>query len=768
MASSIQNNFQSQHFIKQNIPLKDLIAGNGCDRNLAKEHWNDIIIKGTININCIMVERNSVSVSMQGINVISTSGLEGLCLSLEEGNIAKLVLKDITKKQISENPVIWKEICQLLDKYPAYKLIVDDIEQTSRQLFEDLKNNAIPSAVSSSTKQEKAATAKKNELKEKSMTEIANKLIEKHKKDECKCFSRLVSSVNGRHPAESKVEAGRLNPGLSKMIEAVRAAIVVDIKEKTVKPDFGNPNSIPAIAQAIKNKNFPQLGEMEETDLLLRLKNDGHLFESDEVAQIREYLRMKWLDEYIQKHGELDKTLIELVEEGFYKQFFSLSKFRNTVCYSFPYKTRTQFNEALDAFFQVYQKIDCRDLRSAFLILAISHPTLFFANDRNENISFLISLLEKRDNLVSECLLSMAKMCREEWLPWTPPTTKHQVLKTWIYMQRNMSDRFFNSSLSDLKVLLERGLPKAWIVRTVQELMYFTDVDINCQNPDEYDRMLNKLFGKRNFFDFYFRLRTNSSFLDHHWKEIFPKDVQANFAGLYALPKNVNPEKQNDHGYMMHQTVLIAADLLRTNDWNLDQLLALLMSIRNFMANVLSENCAEEMALPGPRPGMSLCTPCPPTLAYSIPQILNNNENIMQDEQFPFIYHLKAPLFDQIFTYAMIKFTEENGAMIIHPNSPEVRKEMMKGISKLFNEVKMETSQAICSKKLALIFWWIVRSKYWLDGEVEIAEAVIRSLAKAKGFDFQPWKPGLSIQEEVLKCLNPNEFSEKFHTFFIS
>ncbi len=492
-------------------------------------------------------------------------------------------------------------------------------------------------------------------------------------------------------------------------------------------PSENPPNdifeSIKAIAMAIQ-ANVPLNLDAQEEGALLKLTYPlAGSYLSPSVQKINTYIRQKWRNSYLGTHADQGNVVLWFV--AFMGQ-------RN----SYLYKDQAYFYRSMDGFLSFYQNVPAT-LKPLIKDLCKAYPQVFSAcGDPESHGYFLARLLEKNDPLTEPCLRKIL----------SGKNSKENLLKNWLNVPRRLYCIPFNSSLKELRDLASNEIPPEWIHRTLQQLLFFTDATLP-------NNSVNLLALNPSFFDFYYYLRVGHPYDHERLKQTFP------------LPKEFNQEKQTQYRALLHQSVCMAAECLRDNNWNLDQILAYFMLRRNFIAHYLGEKDPEETAIPGPVEGKSLKTPCHGPLWADLRALLSNPQNwngfVHQEGD---AYHLQAALGNQQFTHSTIVLSGED-VIVEHGKNPQIRKEILKGVGILFERAKNEQGLPFM-KSLGLIFWWIIRSKQWLSGEVGIAEGVVRSLALTKGV-LPPWKPGVAPADEVMKHFDPNEFAEKFPSFFL-
>lgn len=437
------------------------------------------------------------------------------------------------------------------------------------------------------------------------------------------------------------------------------------------------------------------------------------------VERIRVFIRNKWLASYIASNpttSEAAKGFIACMERSS----------------SYLYTDHPFFEMGLNSFISFY--LNCSPpLQQILATLCKTYPHVFSAcYDVNSNGFALFRILEKKDPLHIECLNKIAYQGR----------CKDKLLRDWILLEKSLHTLPLDSSLKHLNSLYSRNiLPKAWIERTLQELINFTDVKLSDT--------VKYAFLQSSFFDFYFFLKLGYSYDHECHKAQFP----------------LGAGSQPSYSALLHQSVLIAENGLTEENWNFDQVLALMMLRRNYIALALNEDQADQAAVPRRREETCLATACSEPLGEVLRTHLSTPQNwngfVKKEGD---VYQLLATLGTQQFAHSTVILSDQN-VLVEHTKDPQVRKEILKGVGQLFEEAKRDTP-ADLTKKLGLIFWWIVRAKPWLSQELGVAEGVIRSLAKMRDAPLPAWKAGIAPSDEVMKHLDPNEFAEAFDRFF--
>lgn len=495
--------------------------------------------------------------------------------------------------------------------------------------------------------------------------------------------------------------------------------------------------SINAIAKHLLANKPLDLTTQEEGELLGKLFLNLDLFEvSPAIQTVRDVIRIKWFNAYPfsnQAQVQLAQWYVQAMNQRVSYHFIN-----QTQCYG-----------SLTSFLNLYQGVPSA-VQAAIKKLCSLYPQVFSACHDPESHGYALArLLEKNDPLIGECLIKIAR--------YVPPKGYKNILKNWIAVQKKLLTLPFDSTLGSLAELYQCTVPPEWILRTLKELFFFADVNL-------HPAVLAALVQKPSFFDFYYFIRVGSAYDHEAVREKFP--LEAPPAATYLVPSYLPPDKCARYEALMHQSVLSAADSLKKG-WNLDKLIAYLMLRSNFTALSVGEKEEDKIAVPGPVLGYCLRTPCLPPLAAELKTRLANGPNphvfVKKEGE---VYELRAALNQQHFVHTTILINGEK-VCLDHPKHPQTRKQILQGVSQLFEQARSEPNREEFVKKLGLIFWWIIRSKFWLGGELAIAEGVIRSLAMAKGMPHPRWKSaGVAAVDEVFKCFDPDEFAAKFHSFF--
>ena len=479
-------------------------------------------------------------------------------------------------------------------------------------------------------------------------------------------------------------------------------------------------SSIMAIASAIHANIALGLNAQEEWVLLKKIyPYEDHPVLNASVTNIRTFIRTKWFNTYVASHPD--------------QNWFELATFAQNMDKrkSYLYKDQTHFFESLSGYYHFSQSVPLL-LKPVILNLCAKYPKVFAeCGDPQSRGFFLANLIRKNDPLLLPCLNNIAAIDKDLLNP----------LKAWIDVQRKLHTLPLDSTLRDLHRLHCKKISGDWIRRTLRELFFFTDMHIPEfaliafeQNPS--------------FFDFYYFLRVGYYYDHSNVNQKFPQETSLPFADLSAKPSKLSPEKHTRYGTLFYQSVFRAAERIDFFDWNFDQLVAFWMLRRNFMAIALDEEVSE-IAVPGPFPGKGLQTRLPV------------NSNLQNGQE------LRAQIGPYHYHHSTIVMGSEE-MIVQHSTDPQMRQSIMEGVGRLFEEAKTELDPAELTKKLGVIFWWIVRSKFWLDGEVEIAEGVVRSLALQKKAPLMAWKPDVVPLEQVMGHLDPAQFGDNFHKFFIA
>ncbi len=266
-------------------------------------------------------------------------------------------------------------------------------------------------------------------------------------------------------------------------------------------------------------------------------------------------------------------------------------------------------------------------------------------------------------------------------------------------------------------------------------------------------------------------------------KNLFPLNEMSNWDNFIVRDKNWDQLSlyntqgtQEPYGRRMQQAVACVTDIIKKNA-SFEEACNYSAVLRSFIARDLSHENPEDF---GTKRTFSALTPLG-GIYKNLGVVLNEMDQKFRTEENSPFYKIIPCVYNPAMRFGAImgligKEEIELSNLAFYPGgSGSIAHTLAENIPIIMNYAKDLYQQALAEEdptkvyKLAgEMFWWICQAKPWERGDPSIAEILVRSIFASKQISNQPWREGIVPWAEAMKDFNPENFSDRFATLFVS